>query len=644
MTATKTLNAQLNGVELSFTEKPSSAIIEALKNAGYRWHNVKKIWYAKQNEKTLTIADSLSGSQETATTDKAIKTEKAVTMSLYERTQFTPGTTNKNKYNYNFVGSNYTPGQTAKEKAAIMRTHLKARFPEVKFSITSDYNSIDIKIMSSPYQKLSLAYDSELSSRDYRKYEEDNNKELNAILNYCKLYRNSFNYDDSDSMTDYFDVGFYGNAEIYYNYTQTEQTEAIQADIEAFRAATEAATIAKEEEAHREYLRMMEERAEDEKRAQAAEIIRKEQIKLINNNVMYDDLNTDIQYMIYNAKFAHLNKNNTMSEYAEEVNKGEYSNEDIKITREIHFTSAEALEAFKNNLLSDFDFITGTGGSYTDDPRFSSMTDYSKMTSEERDTVKFYLQGAAVYYNNALQFVIDAQGFSYARYVGLTDEAKRGAIPAEAEKTSEILEDIKTADIVESISAEVIAQYGLADNWQGNTQYYKLMLEALKRDNINLTHEVIRQITIEELKIQLYTLISWSPELPEQFADAAITEGEKITIYYMSDFGGIVENRITFDSFTPCKYAQYDKAIKLIFTPEGKRKQYYNYFYGGKGLIIFKGWHNLPERVLWDIDEKPGIITRMSKFTSCDRTQFDEIIKHFSSIGIEPIIRDKTKR
>ena len=36
-------NKELNGLELYFNEKPESQIITALKQNGFRWHNVKKM-------------------------------------------------------------------------------------------------------------------------------------------------------------------------------------------------------------------------------------------------------------------------------------------------------------------------------------------------------------------------------------------------------------------------------------------------------------------------------------------------------------------------------------------------------------------------------------------------------------------------
>lgn len=54
------LNQNLNGVELYFDGKPGSSILDGLKAVGYRWHNIKKCWYAKQNSQTLELAKMLA--------------------------------------------------------------------------------------------------------------------------------------------------------------------------------------------------------------------------------------------------------------------------------------------------------------------------------------------------------------------------------------------------------------------------------------------------------------------------------------------------------------------------------------------------------------------------------------------------------
>lgn len=57
---TMSLNPQFNGVELYFNNKPQSSILDSLKAVGYRWHNLKKCWYAKQNRQTMELAKMLS--------------------------------------------------------------------------------------------------------------------------------------------------------------------------------------------------------------------------------------------------------------------------------------------------------------------------------------------------------------------------------------------------------------------------------------------------------------------------------------------------------------------------------------------------------------------------------------------------------
>ena len=59
MTATFTLNPELNGIELYFGDKPGKAVLDMLKQARWRWHNAKKCWYAKQTEAALELAQTI---------------------------------------------------------------------------------------------------------------------------------------------------------------------------------------------------------------------------------------------------------------------------------------------------------------------------------------------------------------------------------------------------------------------------------------------------------------------------------------------------------------------------------------------------------------------------------------------------------
>lgn len=69
------LNAELNGVELTFTGKPSDGIRSGLKSAGFRWHSSKELWYAKQTEDTLAIAKALSEGSVDGAQPKAVKAD-----------------------------------------------------------------------------------------------------------------------------------------------------------------------------------------------------------------------------------------------------------------------------------------------------------------------------------------------------------------------------------------------------------------------------------------------------------------------------------------------------------------------------------------------------------------------------------------
>jgi len=125
----------------------------------------------------------------------------------------------------------------------------------------------------------------------------------------------------------------------------------------------------------------------------------------------------------FTFKWAHLNKNATLKEYIEEVKAGEFYNRDGKITHIWTFTDFEALQSLKVNLLTDFNQLSGLGGSDTDDPRIKTIENFNAMNRQERESVKWYNLVVAVIYNGKIQFVIDPQGYNYARYVGLTDSS-----------------------------------------------------------------------------------------------------------------------------------------------------------------------------------------------------------------------------
>jgi hypothetical protein len=194
------------------------------------------------------------------------------------------------------------------------------------------------------------------------------------------------------------------------------------------------------------------------------------------------------------------------------------------------------------------------------------------------------------------------------------------------------------ADSLEDISVSVIEELNIMDTWENENfkEYKEAMKEKLNKYNFKLTKEIIQQIEIESLKVAMYKLLTEVDGIQEQFKNADIQEGEKLTLFYISDWGTIVTNRITFNSAEPSKYAQYDNAVKLTFTPEKKRNLHYKHFYST--LLVYKGWFNLPETVLHNVEERNGMRVTSSKYHSCDNKQYDEILTHYEQTDIKPII------
>ena len=60
---TLTLNQELNGIEIGFSEKPVTEILSTLKEYGFRWNRQKKIWYAKKTPERLEMAQKIAGGQ-----------------------------------------------------------------------------------------------------------------------------------------------------------------------------------------------------------------------------------------------------------------------------------------------------------------------------------------------------------------------------------------------------------------------------------------------------------------------------------------------------------------------------------------------------------------------------------------------------
>lgn len=595
------LNEKLNGVELYFEGKPAGTVLADLKANGFRWNGKKVCWYAKQSEETLKVANTYSEGSKEVTTTSLKKINK---IDLFELTTFTEVVREKN----------YNTKEIAKE----IRLALKARFKFVKFSVTSK-DRISVTIKSAPFEKDSI----------YLKAIQEYVDKLVESYNFCTCYDPYGDYGSS------YNFYFFG-CKVDYDYIQIEATSEMVEAMKQFDvkvAEAEELKRAEEEREYQEYLTKME---QEKKEAEERQKQVKADKEYINNNVEVVDLEEENQYFVKNAYFANLNKNNTLERYQEEVAKGDYYLNTLKVTREVHFKDLESYNLYINMLLHDFDFIDGTGGSYTDDLRINSMTDYYNMTSEEQKTIEWLLKGVAVYVNNELMFVVDAQGYCYARYVGLIGEntvTTKEYTCKQVVAVEEIEERKIEAEEIQEVYNNVINN--TFDNWYDTRK----AIAAAIRKNPLLTFDntVVQQIKDEKIKIDLYKVLKEVDTIQDQFNESGLSKGDKLTIVRGSMIGGASISHIILEGFTMEEYAQYKDNVKMTMNVKGKRGLYSTNIHG-KDTIIYQGWIDIPTSVLYEDTSNGNFNGMATKYGSYDERAISDIMSYLQEKNILPII------
>ena len=105
------------------------------------------------------------------------------------------------------VGSKYkeVKNLTVVEIAKLVRKDLK-QFNDCKFSVTSDYNTITIYLKDSPLNRLEIYDQSQELGWGGKVIAIEKN-----FRNQVKEILNQYNFIDSEILTDYFHVNFYGH-------------------------------------------------------------------------------------------------------------------------------------------------------------------------------------------------------------------------------------------------------------------------------------------------------------------------------------------------------------------------------------------------------------------------------------------------
>ena len=389
--ATIAKNEKFNSIEITFAGKPDEETRSALKALRFRWNPKKGVWYGYATEEEAQKAITGATVEEVAT-KKATKGAKAVKLaSIWDRTRID-------------TIPEHDRRSSTKEVAKATREHFKANFPELKISCRcgcggwASANEVIFEFVSGCYAKESEVFE--------------------AVEEYAKAWVKSFNYDNSDYMTDYFDVNFYESITAY-NYTATEPTAEQQADIDNFNTELAKATAEAEQRAEEEYQRYLAEQEAQRKEYEARQAKEEAEKAEMLKNIEVVELAEDEKYIVAGSMVCGHGKECNISEILED---GTEKEESALIKKELHFADMANYEIFGKFLLHDFAFLSGCGGTGTLDERINNDNFY-KLNEEQRNNVKWLLWDCvAVYVNNVLMLVIDPEGYSYARYTNIVKD------------------------------------------------------------------------------------------------------------------------------------------------------------------------------------------------------------------------------
>ncbi len=453
-------NKNFNSVEIYFEGIPAPEIRSNLKALKFRWHNVKKCWYGYAEEKQ--IIDILNGSEPKETKKD---NNKKIDLSNLERIKL-------NCYGAEFAKVLRQELKQRNAKGVTIRSNRSGLTSS--YTVTIELNPADfvsVEELAARRPDLYAHYLSniwsgkEKSEKDFYKYSIESAKDKTVYSGRavdmpqltkqaqerCEAIRRicmAANYDNSDSMTDYYDVGYY--LDIYF---KCEPFEARETMTEEERAEV-VADQKKEEEKRQKQLEEYERRkAEEKKAAEEYEKKHAEEVKTILNNIEVVELPKEKNYFITNLAQG-IGKENSIEEVKENIKEYGGNVYDYLISSNVNIKTFEALEALNKNLLNDFNFIAGKGGTACNDSRVNE-DNYMKLNQEQREKVKFYYCNCvAFYYNNELQFVADPQGYNYIRYAAIPTKQTEIKDPAEFETVAPKNEDKTPFYIPETVEAQ----------------------------------------------------------------------------------------------------------------------------------------------------------------------------------------------
>lgn len=459
------LNQELNGIEITFEAKPAADILAALKGHGFRWSPKNKLWYAKNTAERFSFASSLGDVSTTAAPVKALEIINLDNLGVIPE-NFSRHGSELAKFIREDLKKRGVKGCTIRTRSVTYDTGITvtikanaddfASLEEAAERYTQGHFSCDLQTRNGLYisklghdldysdyeamtdEEKEAAYYTYLAEQikkvhSFSNYhqERENNWELSTdFYNKCLAVfqiANQWNYDHSDSMTDYFDVGYYLDIDIKH---EEFEPRATMTDKERNQLEDERAKEKADFEAWQKQYEEEQRKAKEE--AEKYNNWVHESEELIYNDISIIDYDEAEQVYI-SGLVGGCGKESTLDELKEEAAKNPHINAAV-ISRVVVFHDLEALNRFYKMFLNDFAFLSGMGGSATEDIRIESGDDFYKLTQAQRETVEMYLSNCvAIMHNDKLVLVVDPQGYNYARYTYITDNCTIEAAPAKLE-------------------------------------------------------------------------------------------------------------------------------------------------------------------------------------------------------------------
>lgn len=150
---------------------------------------------------------------------------------------------------------------------------------------------------------------------------------------------------------------------------------------------------------------------------------------------------------------------------------------------------------------------------------------------------------------------------------------------------------------------------------------------ALTKDGDELDME--RCDTAEQAKAAYDALIQkYAEPLQRTIASADLRPGGRYTLVFHNEFGFPIAQRVTFWGYAMRTYAQHSDVVQLTVVYRREKTQWLKLFIGYEPLLIFKGWQELPESVVW----RPTRLTRdgtmrVSKYESFSNQYIEDALR-----------------